>query len=210
MRKKGSLFEYIEVYVDNLAIAMKYRKELTDILEKQHKFKLKGTGPISFQLGLHQGWRQYLVYLTSKVLWVKNCQKTFGMKPNTSVASPLEKGDHPEIDTSKLCTTDQIAQYQSMIGALQWIVTIGCFDINTAVMTMSGFHMSPRVGHLNCLKWIYGYLLKMKHASIRIRTEELCYSDLPDNVHDWTYSVYGQVEELLPIGALNHLETTWP
>jgi hypothetical protein len=33
----------------------------------------------------------------------------------------------------------------------------------------------------------------MKHASIRVRTEEPDYSDLPDNVHDWTYSVYGQV-----------------
>jgi hypothetical protein len=64
------------------------------------------------------------------------------------------------------------------------------FDINTAVMTMSGFCMAP-----------YGYLLKLKHASIRVRTEEPDYSDLPDNVYDWTYSVYGQVEELLPKGA---------
>jgi hypothetical protein len=61
--------------------------------------------------------------------------------------------------------------------------------------------MAPRVGHLNRLKHIYGYLLKMKHASIRIRTEEPDYSDLPDNVPDWTYSVYGKVEELLPEGA---------
>jgi hypothetical protein len=42
MRKKGNLYEYIAVYVDDLAIAMMDPKELTDILEKQHKFKLKG------------------------------------------------------------------------------------------------------------------------------------------------------------------------
>ena len=41
----------------------------------------------------------------------------------------------------------------------------------------------------------------MKHASIRVRTEEPDYSDLPDNAHDWTYSVYGQIEELLPADA---------
>jgi hypothetical protein len=41
----------------------------------------------------------------------------------------------------------------------------------------------------------------MKHASIRIRTEEPDYSDLPDNTHDWTYSFYGKVEELLPTDA---------
>jgi hypothetical protein len=43
--------------------------------------------------------------------------------------------------------------------------------------------------------------IKMKHASIRVRTEEPDYSDLPDNDHDWTYTVYGQVEELLPTNA---------
>jgi hypothetical protein len=52
MRKKGNLYEYIAVSVDNLAIAMKNPKELTDILEKEHKFTLKGTGPISFHLGM--------------------------------------------------------------------------------------------------------------------------------------------------------------
>jgi hypothetical protein len=54
---------------------------------------------------------------------------------------------------------------------MEGIVTIGRFDINTAVMTMSGFRIAPRVGHLNRLNRIYGYLLKMKHASIRVRTE---------------------------------------
>jgi hypothetical protein len=61
------------------------------------------------------------VYLTTKYIekLVKNYEKSFGMKPNASVTSPLEKGDHPELDMSELYTTDQIAQYQSMIGALQ-------------------------------------------------------------------------------------------
>jgi hypothetical protein len=79
-----------------------------------------------------------------------------------------------------------------MTRALQCIVTIGSFDTNTAVLTMSGFHMATRVGHLIRLKIIYGYLLKMKHASIRVRTKEPAYSDLPDNIHDCTYSGYGK------------------
>jgi hypothetical protein len=122
---------------------------------------------------------------------IKNYKKLFCMKPSTSVSSSLKKGDHPELDTSILCDTDQIAQYQSMIGALQWIVTIGRFDINTVVMTMSGLQMTPRIGHLNRLRKIYGYLSKIQYASIRVKTEEPDYSDLPDNAHNWTYSVYG-------------------
>jgi hypothetical protein len=123
------------------------------------------------------------------------------MKPSTSVTSPLEKEDHPELDTSEQCDTDQIAQYQSIIGVLQWIVTVGRFDINTAVMTMSGLRMAPRIGHLNRLRRIYGYLSKMRYASIRIRTEEPDYSDRIDNAYNWTYSAYGNVTELLPTDA---------
>jgi hypothetical protein len=50
MQKKGNLYEYVAVYVVNLATAMKDPKEFTDVLEKKHNFKLKGTGPISFHL----------------------------------------------------------------------------------------------------------------------------------------------------------------
>jgi hypothetical protein len=46
------MYEYVAVYVDALAIAMKNPKEIVDILEKKHKFKTKGTGPISFHLGM--------------------------------------------------------------------------------------------------------------------------------------------------------------
>jgi hypothetical protein len=49
--------------------------------------------------------------------------------------------------------------------------------------------MAPRMGHLNRLRRIYGYLSNMRYASIRVRTEETDYTDLPDNAHDWTYSV---------------------
>jgi hypothetical protein len=52
MMKKGNLYEYIAIYVDDLSIAMKDPKEFIDILEKKHKFMLKGTGQISFHSGM--------------------------------------------------------------------------------------------------------------------------------------------------------------
>jgi hypothetical protein len=52
MRKKNNHYEYIAVYVDDLAIAKKNPKEFTAVLENKHKFKLKGTRPIAFHLGM--------------------------------------------------------------------------------------------------------------------------------------------------------------
>ena len=205
MRKNGDVYEYIAVYVDDLAIAMKDPKEFISILETKYKFKTKGSGPLSFHLGMnfHRDDDGTLCITSLKYIekMIGNYEKLFGELPKQNVTSPLEKGDHPELDTSELLDAKGIETYQSMIGALQWAVTIGRFDINTAVMTLSGFRVAPRRGHLDRAKRIYGYLAKMRHAAIRVRTDEPDYSDIPDFEYDWSKSVYGELEELKPEDA---------
>ena len=185
--------------------AMKDPKSFVDVLEKKHKFKTKGTGPISFHLGMdfHRDDDNTLCISPVKYIekLIKNYEKLFGETPKQMYSSPIEKGDHPELDTSELLDAKGIALYQSMIGALQWVVTIGRFDIITAVMTLSGFRVAPRKGHLDRVKRVYGYLSKMRHATIRIRTEEPDYSDIPDVQYDWARTVYGEVKEMLPTDA---------
>jgi hypothetical protein len=205
MRKSEHTYEYIAVYVDDLAIAMKKPKEFVDILEHTYKFKTKGTGPITFHLGMDFSRDEDKTLCLSSTKYVEklmmNYERMFGQHPKKNISSPLEKGDHPETDSSELLDYKGIQMYQSMIGALQWMVTIGRLDITTAVMTMSGFRVAPRIGHLERLKRIYGYLSKMRHSAIRVRTEEPDYSDLPDMEHDWARSVYGEISELVPQDA---------
>ena len=81
------------------------------------------------------------------------------------------------------------------------MVSIGRFDVQTSVMTLSSFRAAPRRGHLERVKRIFGYLLKMKHAVIRIRTEEPDHSAVPHNEYDWEKTVYGDVKELIPSDA---------
>jgi len=54
--------------------------------------------------------------------------------PKQVVTSPI-KNDHPELDTSDLLDDEGIVKYHSLIGALQWVVSIGRFDL----MTLSSF-----------------------------------------------------------------------
>jgi hypothetical protein len=70
---------------------------------------------------------------------------------------------------------------------------------------MSGFRIAPRIGHLKRLQRIYGYLSRMRFASIRVRTEEPDFSDVPDPEYDWTYTIYGKIKELLPKDAPERL-----
>ena len=94
-----------------------------------------------------------------------------------------------------------IQQYQSLIGSLQWAVTITRFDVGTAVMTMSGFRANPRVGHLERAKRIVGFLMKFKHAALRYRTGCPDYSHLPPQKHDWDATPHGNVHEEVPDDA---------
>lgn len=204
MRDKGDHYEYIAVYVDDLLIASKDPQGIIDVLQDKYEFKLKGTGPLSFHLGcdffreedgtLCFAPRRYI----EKVL--DNYKRIFGQNPKEA-SSPLTKGDHPELDSSELLGVEDIQIYQSLIGALQWTIQIGRFDVSTAVMTLSRFRAAPRQGHMDRVKRVHGYLSKMRHAVIRIRTEMPDYSDIPEKVYDWTYTCYHGAKEEIPKDA---------
>ena len=51
MRKKGDLYEFIGLNVDDLAITAKDSKEIIGELQNKHNFKLKGTRPMTFRFG---------------------------------------------------------------------------------------------------------------------------------------------------------------
>jgi len=127
--------------------------------------------------------------------------RLFGMKPSTKPLSPLEKRDHPEINNSEFLDGKGTQTYQSLVGALQWSISIGGFDIAMAVMTMSSFRAQPHIGHLECIKRICGFLYKMKDAAICIRTGEPDYSGLDEEQYDWANTVYGDISKILPKDA---------
>lgn len=125
----------------------------------------------------------------------------FGEKPRTRYSLPLEKGDHPELDKSELLDETIIQQYQSLIGSLQWALSIGRIDIATSVMILSGFRSIPRQGHLDRAKRVVGYLSKMKQAALKFCTIIPDYSDVHHNPSNWEKYVYGNVKEVLPHDA---------
>ena len=202
MRPNGDIYEYIAVYVNDLAITAKDPSSIVKILTDKYRFKLKGTGTIHFHLGMDFFHDEDGVLCIAPRKYVEKMEQSFfqmfGRAPSHTIQSPLEKNDHPELDETDFLDEDGTQQYQSLIGAMQWAVSIGRIDITTAVMSMSSFHAQPHVGHLERVKWIYGYLSKFKHAAIRIRVNEPEYSEIPDPEWDWDYSVYGPGEEQLP------------
>ena len=90
-------------------------------------------------------------------------------------------------------------------GQLQWLVTLGRFDLHTQVATMSRFRVASRQGHMNRLKSIYSYAIRTRDYVIRFRTDQPDYSFLPDQDFDWTnlYMVMSMKSVLMT--CQNHL-----
>ena len=60
-----------------------------------------------------------------------------------------------------------------MVGQLQWLVTLGRFNLHAHVATMSRFRAAPRQGHMDRLRRIYAYAIRTKDYAVRFRTDQL-------------------------------------
>ena len=188
----GTCYEYIAVYVDDLAIAAKDQQAFYNELKKRSlEYHLGCTYKEDPDRTLAADPRRYV----NKIL--ESYERMFKEKPRKS-RPPLEGGDHPELDTPELCDEHQTNQFRTLIGQLQWLIPPGYFDIAVLVMSLLRFRAQPRKGHLDRAKRIVGYLLFLPDGAIRFRTGEPDLSSLKDQEYDWTRSVYSGACEQIP------------
>ena len=109
--KHGTHYEYIAVYVDDLAICMRDPKALCDTLMEVYKLKLKDMGPLIYHLGCRYTRHEDGTLVADPRKYVdkilESNEKMFGEKPKKA-RMPLIAGDHPEKDLSEFCDQDQI------------------------------------------------------------------------------------------------------
>jgi hypothetical protein len=118
-----------------------------DSLFNDHGFKSKGVGIPKYHLGcdfyrdsdgtLSWGAHSYVFKM------LINFETVFGSKP-IEFATPMIEKDHSMIETSYILVAHGIKHCRSLIGALQWLVTLGCTDIHLGVATMSSNFCLPR------------------------------------------------------------------
>ena len=206
MRETPGKWEYVCIYVDDLLIASDEPSYLTDALQKLG-YKLKGVGEPEYHLGGDikkvKDPEEVLTWGPTKYInrMMESYKTMFGTEvPKREVHAPLDPKDHPELDDTEFLDEEGRNKYQSMIGSLGWAVLLGRIDITCAVMTMSSFRQSPRVGHLERLKRIYSFLRNYKKTSIKFRTDLPDYSCYKPMEHDWS-QVYGPTQEEIPEDA---------
>ena len=195
-------YEYIAVYVDDLCIAAESLSAISHIFKSKYHLKVKGDGKLTYNLGADYFEDPDGAFVSQPKKYIEKLADTykrfFNDDPPKGYKTPLDKNDHPELDATDNLEGDMTAKYLAMLGQLQWLATLGRFDIHDQIATMSRFRAAPRQGHMDRLRRIYSYAIRTMDYAIRFRTDQSDYSFLPDQDFDWTYSIYGNAQEILP------------
>ena len=185
-----------------LCIATESSSTIIQIFKTKYHLKVKGDGKLNYYLGADYFEDPDGTFFSQPRKYIDKLADTyrrlFNDDPLKGYKTHLDKNDHPELDTSEILEGDMAAKYLTMVGQLQWLVTLWRCDIHAQVATMSRFRAAPSLGHMDRLERIYSYAIMTKDYAISFRTDQPDYSFLPDQDFDWTFSVYGSVQELLP------------
>ena len=204
---KGSHYEMIATYVDDLLVFSKDPMSIINELKKT--YVLKGVGEPEYYLGgnvvgyINEHWDKLGINTAlSAETYIKNSVERFEKLLGREFKSeyiPMAEQDHPELDDSALCSPDDASKFRSLIGSANWIITLGRFDIAYAVQSLARFGMIPRVGHLKRMIKVFGYLKTRPNGKL------ICDCSYPDHSkyetiphQNWQDFYPGAEEELPP------------
>jgi hypothetical protein len=143
---------------------------------------MKGVGKPQYYLGgdvveLGEPWNREGIFTAfSAETYIRNCLPRLAtmceMKEFKKYNTPISEELHPELDNSEFLEPLDISKYKSLIGSANWLITLGRFDIQFAISTLSQYSMAPRKGHMIALHRVFGYLARYMDGKIAIDVDD--------------------------------------
>jgi hypothetical protein len=101
-------------------------------------------------------------------------------------STPMTANYRPELDYSPFLSESAAIYYMELIGILRWAVELGRIDIMVDVSLPSSFCMQPRMGHLDQVFHIFGYLKRNRRVTIMFDEQCVDWDETSFEKHDWT------------------------
>ena len=208
--KPGDGFEYYELvlcYVDDV-LSMSADPEST-LRGLQSVFKLKNdkiAEPdiyLGAQLGkmVVDGYECWTMsaekYVLASVRNVEEALEKKGLRLPTKCYTPLPPDYRPELDTSDELKSDGIQYFQELIGVLRWAVELGRVDILLETSLLSTHLAMPRIGHLNQVYRMFGYLKLYPKRKLAFDAQHPMISERMFRKHEWC-DFYRDAKEAIP------------
>ena len=208
-------WEYVLLYTDDcLVISHRGEYLLRQEIGKYFELKDESIGPpdiylggkmrnIQLENGLHAWAFGSSQYVQAAVKNVESYLKERGADPLPARAyTPITTDYRPELDITPELRLKEASHFMSLIGILRWIVELGRIDICCEVSMLSSHLAMPRVGHLQQVYRIFGYL-KLHHNAEMVFDPSVPEINMDDfERRDWSTSEMDQAgEEQIPFNA---------
>jgi hypothetical protein len=206
--RTGGTYEYLASYVDDVIVIS--ADPMSVIEDLKESYVLKGVGVPEYYLGGNFDQITDPTFMNRKITnalsastYISTCLEKFKrnpenleMPPIIEQETPMRENDHPELDESPVLDDQRATLYRAIIGSLNWMVTLGRFDVMYATNTLARFSMNPRHGHLIRACWILGYLQKYPDGRLLINPNHFDHDVLgpPSKHFDTWKEFYPDVE----------------
>ena len=210
VKDKGTHYEYLASYVDDILVWSKQPMAVMDKLKEI--YTMKGVGVPEYYLGgnveyLDEHWAKdgKFVALSAKT-YIQNVIPKFEEllgETFRAIKTPMEENYHPETDDSPLLDSENASKFRSIIGSINWIITLGRFDVNYAFMSLSRFNMAPREGHMTAACCILRYLKTFSKGQIVLDHSYPDHAQLDVQDHDTWREFYPDASEEIPHDMLD-------
>ena len=200
-------YQYVLVYVDDLLVLSHDPEKNHEVIEAFYRLK-DGYTKLDRYLGAEvKQWcfpeNSYkTVWALSSRQYVKEAVRTVEshlQKQNRGlpkVNQPLPSDYSPELDISPVLNDDDTNLYQSYVCVLLWILELGSLDIYAPVAFLSSFLTNPRVGHLEAVYQIFGYLKRHDKSTMVFDNTYIHFRDSDFPTYDWSEFNRGATEDL--------------
>jgi histone deacetylase 1/2 len=154
---KSGITLYVLIYVDDIIVTSSSDKAITALLKDLNDdFAIKDLGDLHFFLGLEVKKTESGLLLTQEK-YARDLLDKVGMTNCKSAPTPMSSTEKLSLYDGTLLTPDDNTQYQSIVGALQYLTLTRpdlCFSVNKVCQYLH----APTTTHWTAVKRILRYI----------------------------------------------------
>jgi len=136
-------------------------------------------------------------YVKSAVANIEEKLAKSGQRLPSKCSTPFQSGYHPSEDVTPELNGDGLTFFQEQIGVLRWAIELGRVDILLEVSLLSSHLALPRVGHLQQVYHIFGYLKTSPRRRLYFDPDHPIISEKRFQSFDWE-DFYADAKEPIP------------
>jgi hypothetical protein len=205
-------YGYVLVYVDDILVISHAPKGTMESIAKFYRLKDGYASPTRYLGATIRKWRilgdedashwglSSDEYIKQAIANVELELEREGKRLQGRYSTPMSTNYRPELDFSPFLSDAASTYYIELIGILRWAVELGRIDIMIDVSMLSRYSMQPRMGHLDQVFHIFGYLKRNKRAAIVFDEQRVDWNESAFQQHDWI-DFYRNAKESLPPNA---------